>query len=341
VSEQLITAPDGQVPQGATPASVVGTPDGSRPGWSIGLDVGGTKVLGVVLDPSGTVRHQVRAATVRGIDGVVGGVVDAVHDLADLAGVAVEDLAGIGIGLPGVVDPRDGTVEHAVNLGIVERVALGALVADQLGAQLPVQVENDLNMAALGAAHVITEPVADLAFLALGTGVAAGLLLDGRLRRGATGAAGEIGHLTLIVDGLPCKCGQNGCVEQYASGTAIDVAWPGPHSRPAPLELFEAAAAGDTHAIDVRDQFAWAVASAVRILVLTCDVQHVVIGGGVSGVGAPLLECVRSVLAAEAHASPFLASMGLATRVSLAPAGSPVGAIGAALAGRLAREGAI
>ena len=206
---------------------------------------------------------------------------------------------------------------------------------------MAVQVENDLNMAALGAAHLADEPIADLAFLALGTGVAAGLLLDGRLRRGATGAAGEIGHLTLIVDGLPCKCGQAGCVEQYASGTAIDVAWPGPHSRPAPLELFAAAAAGDPHAIEVRDQFAWAVASAVRILVLTCDVQHVVIGGGVAGVGAPLLDAVRGVLVDEAQASPFLASMGLAERVSLVPAGAPVGAVGAALAGRQAAEGVL
>ncbi|MDM7832575.1 ROK family protein [Cellulomonas edaphi] len=341
MSEQLITAPGGQVPSDGLPASVVGTPDGSPQGWSVGLDVGGTKVLGVVLDPAGVVRHEVRSTTVRGVDGVVDGVVAAVHELAGLAGVSVEDLAGVGIGLPGVVDPVDGSVEHAVNLGIEARVALGALVAARLGAALPVQVENDLNMAALGAAHLTDAPVADLAFLALGTGVAAGLLLDGRLRRGATGAAGEIGHLTLIVDGLPCKCGQAGCVEQYASGTAIDVAWPGPHARPAPLELFDAAAAGDPRAVEVRDRFAWAVASAVRILVLTCDVQHVVIGGGVSGVGAPLLEAVRDVLVAEAQASPFLASMGLANRISLAPAGMPVGAVGAALAGRRATEGAI
>ncbi|HWJ85421.1 MAG TPA: ROK family protein [Cellulomonas sp.] len=339
MSEHLITAPDGRVPGQATPAIVVGTP--SQPGWSVGLDVGGTKVLGVIVDPAGAVRHEVRATTVRGVDGVVGGGVAAVHELAALAGVGVDDLAGIGIGLPGVVDPHDGTVEHAVNLGIVDRVALGGLVAERLGAHLPVQVENDLNMAALGAAHLADEAVTDLAFLALGTGVAAGLLLDGRLRRGATGAAGEIGHLPLVVGGRACKCGQAGCIEQYASGTAIDAAWPGPHTRPAPLELFDAAAGGDAHAIEVRDQFAWAVSSAVRILVLTCDVQHVVIGGGVSGVGQPLLDAVRAALSAEAQASPFLASMGLATRVSLAPLGAPVGAVGAALAGRSAREGAV
>jgi len=339
VSEHLITALEGQVPFQDAPSSVVGTPDGSPRGWSVGLDVGGTKVLGVILDGTGAVRHEVRTPTVQGVDGVVGGVVDAVHDLVDRAGVAVEDLAGIGIGLPGVVDPRDGTVEHAVNLGIADQVALGALVGSSLGTDLEVQVENDLNVAALGAAHLADGPVADLALLALGTGVAAGLVLDGRLRRGSTGAAGEIGHLTLVADGLACKCGQAGCIEQYASGTAIDAAWPGPHSRPAPLELFDAADAGDARAIEVRDQFAWAVASAVRILVLTCDVEHVVIGGGVAGVGPRLLDAVRGVLEQEATSSPFLASMKIAERVSLVPAGVPVGAVGAALAGRQAAEG--
>nr|WP_029289566.1 ROK family protein [Cellulomonas sp. HZM] len=322
----------------------MGTPRGTRRGWSIGLDVGGTKVLGVALDPSGVVEHQVRSATVRGIEGVVGGIVDAVHELTASVGVAVEDLAGIGIGLPGVVDPVDGSVEHAVNLGIEGRAQLGGLVSAALGtdaALVPVRVENDLNAAALGAAHVAGGEVADLAFLALGTGVAAGLVLDGRLRRGPSGVAGEVGHLTLVVDGLPCKCGQLGCIEQYASGSAIDAAWPGPHERPAPLELFDAAAAGDARAIEVRDQFAWAVASAVRILVLTCDVERVVIGGGVSGVGEPLLDAVRRELRREAEASPFLASARIADRVTLAPAGAPVGAVGAALAGRATDRGGV
>lgn len=306
-------------------------------GWSVGLDIGGSKVLGVVLDPSGAVRHQVKAGTVRGLDGVVAGAVAAVEELAGLAGVAVDDLVGVGLGLPGVVDVAAGTVEHAVNLGIDERVGLAALVADRLGT-LPVRLENDLNAAVVGAARFV-EPHADdaehdLAFLALGTGMAAGLLLDGRLRRGSQGAAGEIGHLTFVPDGLPCKCGQVGCLEQYASGSALDAAWPSRTGAPAPAEVFAAAAAGDPEAIALRDQFAAAVAAGVRVLVLTCDVRHVVIGGGVSAVGAPLLDAVRGVLDAAAGTSPFLASMRLADRVTLAPDGVPVGAVGAALVGR-------
>lgn len=308
--------------------------------WSVGLDVGGTKVLGVLLDADGVVTHQLRSATVGGAAGVVDTAVAVVEELCAGAGIAVDELAGVGIGLPGVVDPTDGTVEHAVNLGIEERTPLGELVAERLGVQ--VRVENDLTVAVVGAAHTVDggpastqdAVVHDLAFLALGTGLAAGLLLEGRLRRGSTGGAGEIGHLTLVPDGLPCKCGQLGCLEQYASGSALDTAWPSKYGRPAPEELFAAAEAGDPTAVSIRDQFAWAVAAAVRILVLTCDVERVVIGGGVSALGQPLLRAVTAELEREAQASPFLATMGLARRVSLAPADVPVGAVGAALLGR-------
>jgi len=323
-------------PDGTVASTVAdGGPAASRPGWSIGLDVGGTKVHGVLLDPAGHVRAETRSATVRGVDGVVVGVVEAVRTLASAGGVELTDLVGVGVGLPGVVDHVDGTVEHAVNLGIEGRAALGPLVAAHLGAPVDVRLENDVNVAAVGAAHLLApgEP-ADLAFLALGTGLAAGLLLDGRLRRGSGGAAGEIGHLTYVPGGRPCNCGQLGCLEQYASGSALDAAWPGPHERPAPVEVFAAAAAGDTRALAVRDEFAAAVATAVRLLVLTCDVRRVVIGGGVAGVGAPLLDAVRDVLRTAALSSPFLASMALEDRVSLAPEGAPVGAVGAAVVGR-------
>ncbi|MDM7855915.1 ROK family protein [Cellulomonas alba] len=318
-------------PRAATPLA------GRSGGWAVGLDIGGTKVLGVAVDPDGVPRHEVRTATVRGLDGVVTGAADAVERLAALAGIGVGELVGVGIGVPGVVVPGDGSVEHAVNLGIAGRVPLAAHLHDRLGGVVPVRVENDLNAAVVGAAAATDGAhglAPDVAFLALGTGVAAGLLLDGRLRRGVRGSAGEIGHLTLVPDGLPCKCGRAGCLEQYASGSALDAAWPSTDGRPSPALVFEAAEAGDAVAVALRDRFAWAVGSAVRILVLTCDVGRVVIGGGVAAIGEPLLDVVRAALLAESRQSPFLASLDLAERVTLAPAGVPVGALGAALVGR-------
>lgn len=131
-----------------------------------------------------------------------------------------------------------------------------------------------------------------------------------------------------------CACGQRGCVETYASGTALSARWPSQHGRPAPLELFEAAAAGNPEALRIKGEFAAAVASAVRILELTVDVRHVVLGGGVTGLGQPLLDAVQEALVAQASTSPFLSSLELEKRVSLAPSDVPVAAVGAAIAGR-------
>jgi predicted NBD/HSP70 family sugar kinase len=289
----------------------------------------------VLVRPDGTVGGTpLRLPTGRGVDAVVATAVEAVRGL--LAGVpgGASGLTGVGIGLPGVVDPATGRVEHAVNLGIEDGVPLAALVSAALDG-VPVQIENDLNAAALGAAHVLPGPVTDLAFLALGTGLAAGLVLDGRLRRGARGSAGEIGHLVHVAGGIPCPCGQRGCLEQYASGSAVGAAWPVTDGDvPPPVALFAAADAGDPAAVAVRDTFADAVAAAVRVLVLTTDVAHVVIGGGVSELGEPLLREVRRALDRAGEGSAFVAAMLMGERVSLAPHGVPVGAVGAALAGR-------
>ena len=305
---------------------------GPRPGWSVGLDVGGSKVLGVLVGPDGQLVTSVRLPSRHGGEGIARTAVEATQALADEAGVDLAALNGVGIGLPGIVDPTRGSVAHAVNLGIGDGVPLAALVSAGVG-DLPVRLENDLNCAALGAAHLSGRQDGDLAFLALGTGLAAGLLLDGTLRRGAHRAAGEIGHLVYIPDGRACPCGQRGCLERYASGSALAARWPTGGGIPAPLALFDAADAGVAAALEVRDEFIRAVAAAVRVLVLTDDVERVVLGGGVSELGERLAGLVRAELEREAGDSEFLASMGMARRVVLAPAGVPVGAVGAALVG--------
>ncbi|PVU82192.1 sugar kinase [Cellulomonas sp. WB94] len=302
-------------------------------GWSVGLDIGGTKVDGVLLDATSSVRGTLRAATVRGTDGVVACASQVVRELAAAAGIDTADLTGVGVGVPGLVDPRTGSVSHAVNLGMdLSDVPLGAFLATALDG-VTVRVENDVNAAALGAAHLLGLG-ADLAYLALGTGVAVGVVLDGRLRRGYRGGAGEIGHVPYEPAGPLCACGQRGCLELYASGSTLDAAWPvGPGLR-ASHEVFEAAAAGDPRAVGVRDAFVEAVAAAVRLVVLTYDVERVVLGGGVAEVGEPLLDAVRAVLRRQADVSGLLRSLAIADRVLLAPTGAPVAAVGAALAVR-------
>ena len=236
--------------------------------------------------------------------------------------------------VPGAVDPASGRVAHAVNLGL-DGLALGDELAARLGVRL--RLENDVNVAALGAFHLLGHgPDRSMAYLNLGTGLAAGLVLGGRLWRGSRGTAGEIGHIPVDPAGELCSCGQRGCLELLASGSAVARQWPTEHPRPV-QDLFEAAAAGDALAIEVRQRFIDNVASAVRVLVLTVDVDDVVIGGGITSLGAPLLEAIREVLAAWSAQSEFLASLELPSRVGLAPAG-PVASVGAALLGDLANS---
>lgn len=299
-----------------------------------GVDIGGSKVLAVAVDDEGTVLARTRLRTTGGADGVVASAVEAVLNLAHQPGV--DGLRAVGVGVPGLVEPS-GSVSHAVNLGLEGTVDLGGRMSAELG--LPVIVENDVNAAALGAARVLHldghggSAATDLAYLSLGTGLAAGLVLGGRLRRGGRGAAGEIGHVPVDPAGPLCACGQRGCIETFASGSALAAAWPVAEGASPAESVFAAALLGDPRAVAVREGFADAVAAAVRLLVLTCDVETVVLGGGVTDVGPPLLQAVCRALVRQREVSPFLAALDLPDRVTIVPTGSAVAAVGAALAG--------
>ncbi len=239
-----------------------------------GVDIGGTKTDAVAIDDAGAILHQLRVSTGFGEASVLETTGTVVASLASALRVPVEAFESVGVGVPGAVDSATGRVSHAVNLG-VDELELGTRLAGILG--VPVRVENDVNAAALGAFHLLElPPEASMAYLNLGTGLAAGLVLDGRLWRGARGTAGEIGHIP---------------------------------------------------------------ASAVRILVLSVDVQTVVIGGGISSLGDPLLVGIRGALDGWSHASQFLASLRLSERVRLVPPGTPVSAVGAAFVGATSHTG--
>lgn len=299
----------------------------------LGIDIGGTKTAAVAIGADGELSDQVRMPTGFGADAVVATAIRTVERMTEIAGVPTSAFTSIGVGIPGAVDSTTGRVEHAVNLGL-EGLDLGPRLADRLG--VDVRVENDVKAAALGAHHLLG--VADgiratsMAYLNLGTGLAAGVVLDGRLLRGGHGIAGEIGHIPVDPAGVMCGCGQRGCLETMASGLAIARTWPTSSEHPA-RELFAAAAAGDARARAVREEFFTGVAAAVRLLALTVDVEAVVIGGGLAALGEPLLHGTRRILNQWAAESAFLASIDLAARVQVIPLGFPAAAVGAALVG--------
>jgi len=302
----------------------------TAPELKVGIDIGGTKTDAVAVASSGEVVQQLRLPTGFGPDAVLETAVTAVTRLATLTNLSVSDFSSIGIGIPGAVDPSTGRVTHAVNLGL-EGLELGAELSRLLGR--PVRVDNDVNAAALGAFHLLEKHEnLSMAYLNLGTGLAAGIVIDGRVWRGSRGTAGEIGHIPVDPNGPECPCGQRGCLEMLASGSAIARQWPTDDPKPA-RALFAAALAGDRRALDIKQRFVENVAAAVRILVLTVDVDSVVIGGGLSSLGPVLLDDVRAVLSSWEAASAFLASTRLSERVAIVPVEFPAAAVGAALVG--------
>lgn len=300
-------------------------------GVGFGIDIGGTKVAGVAVDASGEVVASVRRPTRAGADGVVASALEVIRELDRRA----ERDTGrpIGVGVPGRVDAA-GRVLHPVNLGLTEpELPLAAILGGRLGQ--PVVVENDVNVAALGArAWLGQQPsiavdVDNVAYLSLGTGVAAGLIVDGALRRGATGSCGEVGHVP-IADGPACGCGQSGCVELFASGRGLARLWRTPRGYALPA-LMKSVGEGDGRALAVWHQFTDAVAGALRILALSVDPACFILGGGLTNVGDGLLVGVQEALGRQAAGSPFLASLRIAERVFSIPPGLPVGALGAAV----------
>lgn len=294
----------------------------------LGIDIGGTKTDAVAVDEGGALAQRVRLATGFGHAAVVETAVAAVSRIGELTGLSPAGFQSIGVGVPGMVDTVSGHVAHAVNLGL-ERLELGGMLAGRLG--VGVRIENDVKAAALGAYHVLGLS-GTMAFLNLGTGMAAGIVVDGRLWRGSTGIAGEIGHIPVDPAGALCGCGQRGCLETVASGSGVARQWTS--DDPLPVRaLFAAAADGDREAQAIKARLAEGIASAVRVLVLTVDVGTVVIGGGLSHLGERLLGDVHEVLHDWERTSPFLASLDLPARVRLVPEGTPVAALGAALVG--------
>lgn len=249
----------------------------------IGIDLGGTKIEGVVLgeDPVEPTR-RIRIATPRGsgYEGIVGAVCDLVASLRDQVGGGGEATT-VGIGIPGTISSTHGRVKNANTNELIGHPFRADLEA-RLG--LPVRMENDANCFALAEAlHGAAVGARCVFGVILGTGVGGGIVFDGRIWSGAQGIAGEWGHMTLDPDGPDCYCGRRGCVETFLSGPAMERTYRevcGESIRAE--EIWVRAAAGDATAAaaveSYRADFGFALAQVVNLL----DPEVVVLGGGVS-----------------------------------------------------------
>lgn len=315
----------------------------------IGIDVGGTKIAGIAIaspDPSGFgdvhVLAQSNRPARRGADALVADIIVIVDELMAQLPANAGDVRAIGIGTPGTVDGSTGDVRDIANLSI-DYVPLASAVREHF--RLPTVVENDVNAAAVGAARLIEDGSAGgqtIAFLNLGTGLAAGIIRNGRLDHGSSNTVGEIGHIPVEPHHWLCACGQRGCLETAGSGGAAKRLWP--YADP-PMPDILAVAANEAHprhrqAIETRDTIITAIADTIDVLALTVDPNVIIIGGGMARTGAPLLDAIRAELRRRGQNSGFIHALNLPARMRLAPTELPVGAIGAALTAQSLPTGA-
>ncbi len=300
-------------------------------GVVMGIDIGGTKTAALVVDSDDHVLGRAERPTDRRAPVRVA--VDAA--MAALAAAAVPNgtLKAVGVAVPGDVDPQTGVVRLAVNLDARD-LPLGESLARALG--VPCFVDHDARAAA---AWLAARPGAtgDLAYLSIGTGIAAGVVLDGQTLMGDNGLAGEIGHCVADPDGPMCPCGLRGCLEVMASGPAVaraanealdageasalcDRSTDGPLTA---ADVYAAAEQGDPLALRVTDVAAGAIARAVRSLVLSYGVATVVVGGGPSRAGVSFTRPLMDHLADERSASALMRRAFLGTVEVLPPDAQP------------------
>ncbi|MSZ76645.1 MAG: ROK family glucokinase, partial [Actinobacteria bacterium] len=278
---------------------------------SIGIDVGGTKILGGVVDESGAILEERRVESpATDVEAIEEAIAELVSGLKD-----GHDVTCVGVGAAGYIDKSRSVVMFAPNIAWRD-VDLKAELEEQVG--LPVVIENDANAAAWGEfRYGAGADVDDLLLVTVGTGVGGGLVLDGGLYRGAFGVGAEIGHLRVVPNGILCGCGNHGCFEQYASGSAmvrearaaasggsllarhlLDLAGGDPQAITGPL-ITEAARAGDPFSIEqLADLGRW-LGEGIASLTAVLDPAVVVIGGGVSEAGELLLSPIRNAFAAQ------------------------------------------
>jgi glucokinase len=248
------------------------------PGY-IGIDIGGTNLRGALVRPSGEIvsRFRLKSAISNGADSFLERLTEEVVKLTEDAAAYGLQVQGVGLGIPGLIG-NDGTIHSSVNLRPLEGMNLSRLFSSRL--QIPVVSANDANLIALGEVWAgAGQGMQSVAVITIGTGLGSGLVLDGKLWTGAGGFAAEFGHLTVEPEGLPCPCGNRGCLEQYVSAAALSRYGGGR----TPKELALLAQAGEPVACAAFDAIGYWLGTALAGLLNVLNIEGVIIGGGVSG----------------------------------------------------------
>ena len=308
---------------------------------TIGLDIGGTKIAGAVVDESGAILAEGRRETpAQDSPAITAAAAELVDELSGKR--SDDDVVAVGVACAGFIDRQGSHVLFAPNLAWRDEPLKDLL---QTAVGLPVVIENDANAAAWGEfTHGSARHASDMVLVTVGTGIGGGVVIDGVLLRGAYGIAAELGHMRVVPDGLRCGCGNRGCWEQYASGNAlvrearelVTAGSPmaerlselcgGDPERLRGQDVTQAAAEGDTMAVELLSDLGRWVGEGAASVAAILDPELIVVGGGVAAAGKLLLEpaetAFRRHLTGRGHRPE--------AQFALATLGNDAGMVGAA-----------
>lgn len=313
----------------------------------IGIDVGGTNLKAGLVDESGLIlaTHSIKMGQVEDADSLAWTLVALTQDLCRSASVSLDQVASVGVGIPGTVEVRTGTVLYTCNLSM-KSVPLRKLFHRYLAT--PFYLENDANCAAL-AEYFVGAGQGSKRFIivTLGTGIGGGIIHNGKIFHGANGMAGEVGHMSIVYGGEPCPCGRRGCWERYASANALKrmteqavrehpdtglgkvVAENGGHV--SGRSAFEAMRRGDALGRAVCERYIDYLAAGIINLVNIFQPDTLAIGGGVSNEDDA---CLLQPLRRRVERESIPCSRDKMTKIVKAELGNRAGIIGAAFLGK-------
>lgn len=309
--------------------------------YTLGIDLGGTNIVAGIVDENYKViaKGKVKTNSPRPAEEIADDMAKACFMACEAAGISIKDVVACGVGTPGSINPFEGVVVYANNLGF-NNVPLAAMLKERTGVDF--YIENDANAAAYGEFLAGSgRGVKSCVAVTLGTGVGGGIIIDGKLFSGSNYAGGELGHTVINVDGEPCSCGRKGCWEAYASATALirqtkaamkknkdSVMWEladGSLDNVNGRIAFDGMRKGDKAATEVVEQYEKYVAVGLANIINVFQPQKICIGGGISNEKETLINPIKKFVSNETYAT-----MGDPCEILPAELGNDAGIIGAA-----------
>jgi len=307
----------------------------------IGIDLGGTNLKTALLDLDGRILEKIVVDTGESKDIVLKQIVNTIKNIINKTGKKESEITGIGIGTPGLVDSEKGIVRGLTNIKGFENVHMKEYVESAL--DIPAFIDNDVNIMAYGELKCgAGRNARNIVCLTLGTGVGGGIIIDGKIYRGSSLSAGEIGHIPVNVDGPKCICSGRACLESYIGRdriikrtigkltqkkeSIIPKLVAGDLEKITPKIVYEAAEKGDMLAIEIWRETAQYLATALTGIINFLDPEVIVIGGGIANAGKYLFEPLRDMI--KKRVFPSLAEKIKIVRAQL---GEEAGIIGSAM----------